>query len=58
MDTYNPDAVICKESWLQEDIVNAEVFRAYFTTFRRARSARGGGVLSVLKISLPLRSYG
>ena len=61
MDMYNPDVVIGTESWLKEDINNAEVFRADFTTFRRDRSARGGGGgggLSVLKISLLLRSYG
>jgi hypothetical protein len=28
-----------------------------FTNFRRDRSALGGWVLSLLKISLPLRSY-
>ena len=42
--TYNPDVVIGKESWLKEYIINAEVFRTDFTTFRRDRSARGGGV--------------
>jgi len=39
--TYNP-AVISKESWLKEDISNAEFFRADITTFRRDRSAPGG----------------
>jgi len=57
VDTYNPDFVIGKESWLMEDISNADVFRADFTTFRRDRSARDGRFLSVLKFSLPLRSY-
>ena len=42
-DTYNPDVIIGTESWLKEDISNAEVFKADFTTFRRGRSARGGG---------------
>ena len=42
VDTYSPDVVIGTESWLKEDIGNAEVFRADFTTFRRDRSARGG----------------
>jgi hypothetical protein len=27
VDTYNPDVVIGTESWLKEDISNAEVFR-------------------------------
>jgi len=43
VDTYNPDVVIGTKSWLKEDISNAEVFRADFTTFRRDRPARGGG---------------
>ena len=58
VDTYIPDAVIGTESWLKEDFGDAEVFRADFTTFRRDRSALGWGILSMLKISLPLRSYG
>ena len=41
--TFNRDFVISRESWLKEYIGNAEVFRADFTTFRRDRSARGGG---------------
>ena len=58
LNTYNPDVVTGTESWPKEDICNAEVFRADFTTFGRVRSARAGGVLSVLKkISLLLRSY-
>ena len=43
VDTYNPDVVIGTESWLKDDIGNAEVFRADFTTFRRVKSACGGG---------------
>jgi hypothetical protein len=49
VDTYNPDVIIGTESWLKEDISNAEVFRADFTTYRRDRSARGGGVFICLK---------
>jgi hypothetical protein len=49
VDTYNPGVVIGKESWLKENINNAEVFRADFTTFRRDRSARGGGDFIGLK---------
>jgi uncharacterized membrane protein len=37
------------ESWLKEDISKAEVFRADFITFRRDRSARGGGVFMFVK---------
>jgi len=58
VDRYKPDVVIGMETWLKEDISKAEVFRADFTTFRSDRSARGGGLLSLLKISLPVRSYG
>jgi len=49
VDTYNPDAVIGMASWLKQGIRNAEVFRAYFTTFRSDRSARGGGVFICVK---------
>jgi hypothetical protein len=52
VDTYNPDVVIGTESWLKEDIGNAEVFRADFTTFRRDRSALGGGVFICVKNSI------
>jgi len=43
------DVVIGTESWLKEDISNAEVFRADFTTFRRDGSAHGGGVFNCVK---------
>jgi hypothetical protein len=49
VDTYNPDVVIGTESWLKEDINNAEIFRADFTTFRKDRSTRGGGVFTCIK---------
>jgi hypothetical protein len=35
-----------------------EIFRAYFTTFRRTKHARVGVCLFVLKLILPARSYG
>jgi len=50
VDTYNPDVLIGTGSWLREDISNAEVFRADFTTSRRDRSAGGGGVICVKNI--------
>jgi hypothetical protein len=43
--------------WLREEIGNAKIFRADFTTFRRDRRATGGGVF-VLKIILLAQSYG
>jgi hypothetical protein len=50
-DTYNPDVVIGTESWLKEDISNTKIFRDVFRTFRKYRSARGGGgFVCVLKI--------
>jgi hypothetical protein len=49
VDTYNPDIIIGTESWLREEIGNTEIFRADFTTFRRDRHARGGGVFICVK---------
>ena len=46
---YNPDVIIGMESWLRDDIGNAEVCRGGITTFRRNRSASGGGFFCVLK---------
>jgi len=44
IDTYNPDVVIGMESWLSEEINNAEIFMDNYITFRRDRCSRGGGV--------------
>jgi hypothetical protein len=49
IDTYNPDFIIGTESWLREDIGNAEVFMAEYTTFRRDRTTRGSGVFICVK---------
>jgi hypothetical protein len=49
VDTYNPDVIIGTESWLREEISNAEVFRDDNTTFRRDRNTRGGGVFIYVK---------
>ena len=57
VDTYNPDIIIGMESWLREEIENTEIFRTDFTTFRRDRHERDGGVF-VLTIIMPARSYG
>ena len=48
-DTYNPDVVIGTGSWLSKEISNAEIFRADYTTFRRDRNIRGGGVFICVK---------
>jgi hypothetical protein len=42
--TYNPEVVTGTESWFSEETSNAEVFRSDYTSFRRDRYARGGGV--------------
>jgi hypothetical protein len=42
--TYNLDVVQCTESWVSEEISNAEVFRVDYTTFRRDRHTRGEGL--------------
>jgi len=49
VDTYNLNEIIGKESWLREEINNAEVFRDDCTTFRRDRRTRGGGVFICVK---------
>ena len=49
VDTYNPDITISTESWLPEDIGSTELFRDDFTTFRRDRHTRGGGVFICVK---------
>jgi len=46
---YNPVVVIGTESWLKEDVSNAEVFRADFTTIRRDRSVHVCGVFICVK---------
>jgi hypothetical protein len=47
--TYNPDVVISTESWVREEINNAEDFRDDYITFRRDRYFRGGGVFICVK---------
>ena len=49
IETYNPDVVIVMESWLHEEVNNAEVFRGDYTMFRRDRSSQGGGVFICVK---------
>jgi hypothetical protein len=47
--THNPDVIIGKESWLGEEIRNGEVFKDYYTTFRRNRNTRVGGMFICVK---------
>jgi len=49
VDTYNPDVTIGTESWLKEEIKNAEMFRDDYSTFRKDRCTRGGGVFMCVK---------
>jgi len=55
IDTYNPEVVIRTESWLSEEINNAEVFRDDYITFRRDRCTRGGGVFICVKNDIDCR---
>ena len=43
------DANIGTESWLREEINKTDVFRDDYTTFRRDRYTRGGGVFIYVK---------
>ena len=58
INTYNPDVVIGTESWLSEEINNAEIFRDDYVTFRRDRCSRGGQCSFVLKITSIAGNYG
>jgi hypothetical protein len=58
VDTYNPYIIIGTESWLREEIGNTEIFRAEFTTFRRDRHARGGGVFICVKSNIACSELG
>jgi hypothetical protein len=40
VDTYDPDVIIGTESWLREEINNAEVFRDDYKSFRKDRCTR------------------
>jgi hypothetical protein len=58
VDTYNPDIIIDTESWFREEIGNTEIFRTDFTTFRRDRHARGGGVFICVKNNIACSEHG
>ena len=49
INTYDTDVVIGTESWIREEISNADIFRTDYTTFKRDRHARGGGVFICVK---------
>jgi hypothetical protein len=56
VDTYNPDVVMGKESWLKEDISNAEVFGLILQLSEGIGLPVVGEFLSVSKILLPVNS--
>ena len=56
--TYNHDVVIGTESWLSEEINNAELFRDAYISFKRDRSTRGDGVFICVKIASIAENYG
>jgi len=47
--TYNPGVIIGTESWLREEIINAEVFRDDYSIFRRDRCTGGVGMFICVK---------
>ena len=47
----NSDIVCVSETWLRDDINNAEILHSGYTIFRIDRKSRGGGVLLVVKSS-------
>lgn len=57
VDKYNPDTIIGTDSWLREEIGNAEIFRADFTILRRDRHTRCGGVFICVKNSTAVRRF-
>jgi hypothetical protein len=58
IETYNPDVLIGKESWLHEEINNVELFRGDYIAFRRDRCSRGGRVFIYVRNHFDCRSYG
>ena len=58
IDIYDSDVVIGTESWLINDIKNAEIFRGDYMVFRRDRFSRGAESLFVLKTTLITGNYG
>jgi hypothetical protein len=48
IDTYNPD-VLGTDSWLSEESINAEVFRADYATFKRDGHSCGDRVFMYVK---------
>lgn len=53
-----PDIIIGTESWLDGDVLNNEVFPSGYTSYRKDRNTRGGGVFILVRDtvqSIPVR---
>ncbi len=50
IEAHNPDVVIGTESWLHEEVNNAEVFRDNYITFRRDRNSRAAENCEIIVI--------
>ena len=57
IDTYNPDVVIGTESWLNEDVNNAEVFRGDYIT-GGIDAPEGEGYSSASKHTSKVKRFG
>ena len=50
---HNPDVILCTESWLSDDISDAEVFPPNYVAYRKDRGDRtGGGVFICVRDSI------
>ena len=51
LNQWLPDIVICTESWLTQEVYNAEIIpdSLGYTMFRRDRRSRGGGVFILVR---------
>lgn len=49
LDLHNPDMVIGTESWLNEEIVDNEIFGKDYIIHRRDRGSKGGGIFISVK---------
>ncbi|KAG8235849.1 hypothetical protein J437_LFUL015779 [Ladona fulva] len=50
IEIHEPDVIVCTETWLKEEISDAEIFPSTFHTFRKDRLTKGGGIcISVRK---------
>ena len=55
LDTDHLDLVAITETFLDEDILDSELVNTSFTVYRRDRNRHGGGVMVLVKSSIPSR---